>query len=117
MITADSKKSLIDLADFIAGKFSSQNVPQLQDIAKFEGIELHVDHHEDSFDEMLVFDNKRVHINLNIDRGNDIQSNRGQFSFAHALAHYFIDEHRIPLMTGKIAPLKLSAFTFQYKTY
>ena len=111
MITADRKKSLNNLADFIAGKFSSQNVTQLQDMANFEGIELHLDHHEDSFDGMPVYDNGRVHMHLNIDRGNDIQSNRGRFSFAHALAHYFIDEHRIPLMTGKIAPLKLSAFT------
>ena len=86
-------------------------------MANFEGIELHVDHHENSFEGMQVYDNLRVHINLNIDRGNDIQSNRGRFSFAQALAHYFINEHRIPLMTRKIAPLKRSPFTFQYKTY
>ena len=77
MITADRKKSLNNLADFIAGKFSSQNVTQLQDMANFEGIELHVDHHEDRFDGMLVYDNGRVHTHLNIDRGNHIQSNRG----------------------------------------
>ena len=93
MKSADRKKSLNNLADFIAGKFSSQNVTQLQDMANFEGIELHLDHHEDSFDGMLVYDNERVHMHLNIDRGNDIQSNRGRFSFAHELAHYFIDEH------------------------
>ena len=94
MITADRKKSLNNLADFIAGKFSSQNVMQLQNMAKFEGIELHVDHNDDSFDGMLVYDNVKVHMYLNIDRGNDIQSNRGRFSFAHELAHYFIIEHR-----------------------
>ena len=93
MKSADRKKSLNNLADFIAGKFSSQNVTQLQDMANFEGIELHVDHNDDSFDGMLVYDNVKVHMYLNIDRGNDIQSNRGRFSFAHELAHYFIDEH------------------------
>ena len=93
MIIADRKKSLNNLADFIAGKFSSQNVTQLQDMANFEGIELHLDHHEDSFEGMQVYDNARVHMHLNIDRGNDIQTNRGRFSFAHELAHYFIDEY------------------------
>ena len=93
MKSADRKKSLNNLADFIAGKFSSQNVTQLQDMANFEGIELHLDHHEDSFEGMPVYDNARVHMHLNIDRGNDIQSNRGRFSFAHELAHYFIVEH------------------------
>ena len=112
MKSADRKKSLNNLADFIAGKFSSQNVTQLQDMANFEGIELHVDHHENSFEGMLIYHNERVHMHFNIDRRNDIQSNRGRFSFAHELAHYFIDQHRIALMTGKIAPLKLSAFTF-----
>lgn len=104
MITEERKKALSKLAVFIAEEFSSDNVTQLETIAEAEQIELHIDHYEDSFDGMLVYDDGQFHIHLNADRGNDLNSNRGRFSLAHELAHYFIDEHRIPLMTGEVAP-------------
>jgi Zn-dependent peptidase ImmA (M78 family) len=76
----------------------------LEQIAESESIYCYYDHYENSFDGMLVYDERDFHIHINLDRGNDITTKRGRFTFAHELAHYFIDEHRLPLMTGEAAP-------------
>lgn len=104
MITEQRKTALNKLAVFIAEEFSKDNVAQLEQIAKSERIEVYVDHYENGFDGMLVFEEDCFHIHLNIDRGNNFDTNRGRFSLAHELAHYFIEEHRIPLMIGEVAP-------------
>ncbi|HEY5746088.1 MAG TPA: ImmA/IrrE family metallo-endopeptidase [Chryseolinea sp.] len=105
MIPDHRKNSLNKLATFVGNGFSENHVIQLGKIAKSERIFFHNDHYENYFDGMLVCDNDDdFHIHLNLDRGNTEQSRRGRFSFAHELAHYFIDEHRIPLLSGQAAP-------------
>ncbi len=105
MIADHRKAALNKLASHIASEFHSQNVSLLEQIAESEGIAYYFDHYENSFDGMLVCDeNNHFHIHINIDRGNTQTSKRGRFTFAHELAHYFIEEHRIPLMKGDIPP-------------
>lgn len=94
---------LSKFATFIAGEFEEENVTLLNEIAASENVELYTDHYENIFDGMLVYDDIDFHIHLNVDRGNTPESARGRFSFAHELAHFFIEEHRIPLMTGVVA--------------
>ena len=99
------RKKNLRLAAIIADEFTSENITQLALIAQSESISTYYDHYEDSFDGMLVCDEEnKFHIHLNLDRGNSDVSSRGRFSFAHELAHYFIDEHRIPLITGQATP-------------
>ncbi|MGN6601375.1 MAG: ImmA/IrrE family metallo-endopeptidase [Ginsengibacter sp.] len=105
MMTDLRKKILNEFAGLIAGDFSSGNVTDLDKIAAFEEVEVYIDQYENSFDGMLVYDdNDKFHIHLNIDRGNLPDRPRGRFSFAHELAHLIIEEHRIPLMKGEVAP-------------
>lgn len=105
MIPDQRKKKLNKISACIAEEFSVNHVTQLDRIAESENIFTYVDHYENSFDGMLVCDDdNNFHIHLNSDRGNNKESKRGRFSFAHELAHYFIDEHRIPLLTGQAAP-------------
>lgn len=105
MIQDLRKKHLNNLAEFIASEFSTNYVTQLEEIADSEGICVYSDHYENEFDGLLVCDEAGVfHIHLNIDRGNTLTSTRGRFTFAHELAHYFIEEHREPLRLGEIAP-------------
>lgn len=85
------------ISSFVAGKFSKGNVTALEDIFDDEDLYFYVDHYEDSFDGMLLYDRKDFHIHINIDRGNSFLSKRGRFTIAHELGHYFIDEHRIGL--------------------
>lgn len=98
------KRELNKLADFLSSEFSNGNVTHLEDIIKFEELNLYVDHYEDCFDGMLVFDDDEFHIHINIDRGNDLDTNRGRFSLSHELAHYYINEHRIGLQSGLLHP-------------
>lgn len=105
MITDQRKKELNKLSGFLTDHYTSQNVTLLEKIAESEGISIYYDHYEDSFDGMLVCDgSKNFHIHINIDRGNSEGTKRGRFTLAHELAHYFIDEHRIPLSEGTVEP-------------
>lgn len=70
----------------------------------FKACNIYHDHYEDAFDGMLLHDNKDFQIHINVDKGNCLFSKRGNFTLAHEYRHYFIDEHRIGLLTGKITP-------------
>lgn len=102
MIVAPRKKIISDIAHYVASQFHQSNATDLGAIAIFEKLNFYHDHYEDTFDGMLLYDEKDFHIHINIDRGNRLASKRGNFTFAHELGHYFIDEHRIGLITGKI---------------
>lgn len=105
MMTDQRKKILNELAGLIAEDFTSGYITDLGKLAAFEETEVYVDQYEDIFDGMLVYDDdKKFHIHLNSDRGNFPDRPRGRFSFAHELAHLIIEEHRLPLMTGEMAP-------------
>jgi len=103
MIQNQRKIALSNFANLIAQDYSINNVTYLDKILSAEQVELYTDHYEDAFDGMLVFDEEKFHVHLNIDRGNNPDSLRGRFSLAHELAHFFIEEHRVPLMKGEVA--------------
>jgi len=103
-ISPTRKSELSKLADFVSSMFSEGYVTKLEDIVEFEQLEIYVDHYEDCFDGMLVYDEDQFHIHINLDRGNDWTTNRGRFSISHELAHYLIDVHRIGLQTGLLEP-------------
>ncbi|TZF84554.1 hypothetical protein FW774_06085 [Pedobacter sp. BS3] len=94
------KKELSRIADFVSAQFSVKNVTELDLIVEFEQINLYIDHYENFFDRMLVFDEGEFHIYLNIDRRNSLDTTGGRFSLAHEIAHYYINEHRIGLQNG-----------------
>ncbi|CAM3690698.1 ImmA/IrrE family metallo-endopeptidase [Sphingobacterium prati] len=104
MITGHRKKELNKIADFVSVQFSTKNVTRLDLIVESEQINLYIDHYENFFDGMLVFDEGEFHIHLNIDRKNSLETTRGRFSLAHEIAHYYINEHRIGLQNGLLEP-------------
>lgn len=104
MITDYRKKSLNNFAQFISNESCSGNITLLEQIQATEELLLYHDHYEDSFDGMLIYDERNFHIHINLDKGNYAKSKRGRFTFAHELGHYFIDEHRIGLMRGQLKP-------------
>ncbi len=104
MIPDHRKKDLNRLAVYLAENYNEKNTTLLEQLAASENVNCYYDHYEDSFDGMLVYDETDFHIHINIDRGNAISFPRGRFTLAHELAHYFIDEHRIGLQSGTLAP-------------
>lgn len=103
-IPQNRKEFIRKMAEFIANDFSENNITQLTKIAKYEDVNFYFDNYEDTFDGMLLYDNKDFHIHINIDKGNTEKSKRGRFTFAHELGHYFIEEHRIGLKYNLLEP-------------
>lgn len=57
-------------------------------------LELVCDTFSESFDGLLIKDDKGFRVVCNIATGNDDSTPRGRFTIAHELGHYFLDEHR-----------------------
>lgn len=107
MITEHKRNCLKEMAEQIAALYQVGQVTALHNIAASEEITICYDHYEDTFDGLLVYEEEQDqwYIHINLDRGNSENSFRGRFSLAHELAHYFIDEHRIGIKSGAIAPI------------
>lgn len=115
MIEQERKDKINFIAELITSlddNCSSGNVTLLDKVLEEQKIYLHEDHYEDAFDGALVYDNKKFHIHLNIDADNWIHTNRGRFTIAHELGHFFIIEHRENLKDGTY---HFSNFSFNQK--
>lgn len=93
------------ISDDIASLYS---IPiSLNEIAKDEGLcVIYDDYGKDTFDGMTWYeqDQNKFFIHINRERGNTEDSNKGRFTLAHELGHYFIDHHRHALQNGKMQP-------------
>lgn len=93
-----------ELAEFIALQYEERITP-VNLIAKSEGLKLLYDAYDiGTFDGMTVYSGSSFYIHLNTDLGNRQESERGRFTLAHELGHYFIDAHRIGLKNGLLQP-------------
>jgi Zn-dependent peptidase ImmA (M78 family) len=97
-LTAQREAELAAFAEFISYSNCPTGIVLPEVIANNAGITFSMGKYGDYFDGMLEHDSGQFHIYLNIE-AND--QNRIRFSFAHELAHYFIDEHRSALKNGK----------------
>ena len=104
MISPRSKRLVTEYSASLSERFSSGNETRLLDIVEDEGLSLHIDDYEDTFDGMLVWDSSTSHIHFNEAKGNQPTSKRGRFTLAHELGHYFIDTHREGLRRGILVP-------------
>jgi len=103
-ITTKIQSEIIRYTSFLSQEYHSDYCTDLIAICRNEGIEIHCDDYGTSFDGCLVFDAPKFHIHLNISKGNLLSSNRGRYTLAHELGHYFIDSHRVSLRQGLIKP-------------
>lgn len=92
------------LAEYIALQYEEKITP-LEKIVAEEDLDVFYDNYEsNTFDGMTIFDSGKFYIHLNIDKHNRPGSDRGRFTLAHELGHYFIDAHRIGLKNGLLEP-------------
>ena len=92
-------------AESIASLYS---VPMpLDEIAMEEGIYIIYDNYgSNTFDGITWYvpEMDKFFIHINQERGNTAYNNKGRFTLAHELGHYFIDHHRHALENGKMQP-------------
>ncbi len=69
-------------------------------IANEEGISFNYGNYENFFDGLLEHQYGNFHIYINLDRLKYPDLPRTRFTFAHELAHYYIDDHRNALKSG-----------------
>jgi len=101
-----------ELAEFLADdRFPSKRIEPVA-IAKSVEIAVISGHYDDKFDGMLEHDSGRFFIYCNLDRVESLESPRARFTLAHELGHYYIDEHRNALKSGK-APKHASHCDFE----
>jgi len=104
MVKSNNKSAAKRLAEYIALQYNEKITP-LDKIVVDEELNVFYDNYEvNTFDGMTIFDNGRFYVHLNIDKGNRPNSERGRFTLAHELGHYFIDAHRIGLKNGLLEP-------------
>ena len=103
------------LAEFMSLEYEEKITP-LEKIVLDEKLSVFYDCYEDAFDGMTIYDRNKFYIHLNTDRGNRNDSERGRFTLAHELGHYFIDAHRIGLKKGLLEPHPSETNKKQYAT-
>ncbi|QNF34409.1 ImmA/IrrE family metallo-endopeptidase [Adhaeribacter swui] len=103
-ITPKVKKEVVKLTSFLTANFSEGSKTNLLAICEDEILTLCIDNYGSEFDGMLVWHDRQFFIHLNSAKGNTLESNRGRFTLAHELGHYFIDAHREGLKRGLLPP-------------
>lgn len=96
------KNQIKDLAEFLALEHEATITP-LNKIAELEELPVFYDDYGNAFDGTLVYD-ENFYIHINTALGNTPDKERGRFTLAHELGHYFIDSHRNALKAGVIKP-------------
>jgi Zn-dependent peptidase ImmA (M78 family) len=101
-IGREKQAAIAALAEHIATtRFHGERV-QPEEIATQEGIGFRYDSFPEDFDGILLHEQGKFFIVCNERRGGVRGSARIRFTFAHELGHYFLDEHRLALCSGKI---------------
>lgn len=99
--SSSREKAITDLAEFIADEHFPTNKVVPEAIAKAVGITVSYGAYGDAFDGLLEHKEGRFHIFCNLDRVETRSSPRARFTLGHELGHYFLDEHRHALESGR----------------
>ena len=99
-----NEQEIAALAEDIADTECPELPVSPERIAEQECITWSYSDYGDAFDGLLACRQGQFHIFCNTARGNTRGSPRGRFTFAHELGHYFIDDHRLTLTSGKTRP-------------
>ncbi|PRY13769.1 uncharacterized protein DUF955 [Pontibacter ummariensis] len=104
MLRNNRELEIAELAESVADHFSSDQVIDLEAIAGANSISYDYGPYESYFDGMLQCLGDKFHIFLNLDKLGKRNSPRARFTMAHELGHYYIDEHRNALLSGRVRP-------------
>ncbi len=100
-LSSDRAREIIELAEGIADDYFPATKIDPSEIAMERRIGFKFNHYRDEFDGVLEHKNGKFFIYINLDRVEYSESPRARFTFCHELGHYFIDEHRLALESGR----------------
>jgi len=91
-----------DLAESITIEYFPSGAIQPEVIARSNGITYSYGHYQQAFDGLIQHRSGRWHIFLNLDRSSDPGSPRMRYTFGHEMGHWYIDEHRNAIRSGRV---------------
>jgi Zn-dependent peptidase ImmA (M78 family) len=95
------EEELADLAESVAEEHLRDGRVDPKSIVSEKRITLSLGCYGSAFDGMLEHRAGRFHIYCNMERCGELTANRARFTLSHELGHYFIDEHRNALASGR----------------
>lgn len=98
------RAEIAELAEAVSVTHTTTGAVNPRRVAAQRGISTSFGDYGDAFDGMLEYKNGRFHIFANLARLREADSPRTRFTMGHELGHYFIDEHRNALASGKVSP-------------
>lgn len=101
MMAVVREEEIAALAEAVAADYFSSGPFAIEPILRDCDLTISFGHYRNAFDGMLEHKNSRFHIYCNLDRVQGENSPRARFTLGHELGHYFIDEHRNALSSGK----------------
>src|ERR1700722_14580430 len=100
-LPVDRESLITDLAEAVADEFCPSGHVEPPLIIKGNEITAVFNDYGDSFDGMLEHLNGRFCIYCNLGRVEQAESPRARFTLAHELGHFYIDDHRNALASGR----------------
>ncbi|MGB2823276.1 MAG: ImmA/IrrE family metallo-endopeptidase [Phycisphaerae bacterium] len=100
-LTQARRDEIAELAEAVAGEHCPTGPVEPGQIARTRRITISFGPYGDAFDGMLEHRWGRFHIFCNLGRVGRPQAPRARFTLAHELGHYYIDEHRCALASGR----------------
>jgi hypothetical protein len=95
------EQEIANLAEAVADEYCPKDRVDPLMVARAERITMSFNNYGPSFDGMLEHRGGRFHIYCNLERVEWQESPRARFTIGHELGHFFIDEHRNALSSGK----------------
>lgn len=113
-ISESRLNDIAELAEVVAEEHGESLRTEPQKIIGANRITVSFGGYGEAFDGMLEHRRGRFHIYANLNRLKTPDSGRARFTLAHELGHFYIDEHRRELQSGR-APSHPSRTDFQSK--
>jgi Zn-dependent peptidase ImmA (M78 family) len=99
----EREREIIDLAEAVAEEYGPEEGKPIDPlfVINSQTITTSFNWYGNAFDGMLEHRSGRFHIYCNLSRIESPDSPRARFTLSHELGHYFIDDHRNALSSGK----------------
>lgn len=101
MISLFRRRVISTLAEYIANIYFPTSLILPERIAEDNQISYCYGFYGDCFDGLLEHQSGDFHIYINLTKVRQPDSARSRFTFGHELGHYFLDEHRLALESGR----------------